>query len=47
MNINKRWSLVNKKSGLVRMQCDTRDVARMRKRDTERLFDNIKQEFVR
>lgn len=44
---DKRWSLINKKTGKVRRSLTTRDAARFYKRGTERIFDNTNLKFVR
>lgn len=47
MLTTKRWSLINKKSGIERMRCATRFVARGYKRATERMFDNVNMRYAR
>lgn len=44
---DKRWSLINKKTGKVRRSLATRDAARAVKRGTERIFDNVNLQYVR
>lgn len=44
---NKRWALVNRNSGKVRVAKSTRDLAREAKRPTERIFDLQTQTYVR
>ena len=42
-----RWAVVNRNSGKVRTSAPTRELARITKRPTERLFDTQSQEYVR
>ncbi len=42
-----RWALVNRKSGNVRTSLETRDDARFNKRTTERIFDTVRQAYIR
>lgn len=45
--INKRWVVINRKTGNARNSYTTRDVARDNKRGTERIFDTITNSFIR
>lgn len=44
---SKRWILVNKNTGTPRTAVATRELARARKRTTERIFDGVNGIFVR
>lgn len=44
---NRRWALVNRKTGKTRRAVKTRDDARWYKTANERIFDVVNQRFVR
>jgi hypothetical protein len=45
--ITKRWSLINKNTGHRRVSRTTRDAARISKRSNERIYDNLREIYVR
>lgn len=47
MKTSNRWALINKNSAAVRTTKRTRAAARMSKRPSERIYDNVAGHFVR